>query len=198
MFPHASAAGQPPASPRSRTCGRVRPGHRGTESRRGAGGPRPGNEEETDVEKLRKPLAGIVAVAALAAAVASGTAWANRGRGEPPAVQHTELVGRSILPAETFVPGSAPSGFFTGTTTPIAAPYPGQPVQGFSAVHRNGDGSYLVMSDNGFGSKLNSQDFELRVHRIVPDFETGVTRVVDGGFQLSDPEGHVEWTIWRD
>ena len=36
-------------------------------------------------------------------------------------------------------------------------------------MHRNADGSYLVMSDNGFGAKANSPDFELRVHRIVPD-----------------------------
>jgi hypothetical protein len=152
----------------------------------------------TEVDKLRKPLAGMIAVAALAAAVASGSAWANRGRGEPPAVQHSQLIGRSILPAETFRPGSAPSGFFNTTTAPIPAPYPGQPVQGFSAVHRNRDGSYLVMSDNGFGAKTNSQDFELRVHRIVPDFTSGVTRVVEGGFGLSDPDGHIEWTIWRD
>ena len=105
--------------------------------------------------------------------------------------------GRSCPPRPT-VAGSAPSGYFTGTTSPIAAPYPGQPVQGFSAVHRNADGTYLVMSDNGFGTKPNSQDFELRVHRIAPDFATGVTQVVDGGFGLSDPDGHVPWTIWRD
>ena len=54
------------------------------------------------------------------------------------------------------------------------------------------------MSDNGFGTKTNSQDFELRVHRIVPDIATGVTQVVDGGFGLSDPDRHIPWTIWRD
>ena len=144
---------------------------------------------------------GVVAVvAALGIGVATG-AYAGRGSAPPGpggGVQQAELVGRSVLPAETYRPGSAPSGYFTGTTAPIAAPFPGQPVQGFSGVHRNPDGSYLVMSDNGFGNKANSPDFELRVHRIAADIATGVTTVLDGGFGLSDPDGEVPWTIWRD
>lgn len=140
--------------------------------------------------------AGLAAAAALGATT---VAYAAGGRDDAPrAVQHTELVGRSVLPAETYRPGSAPSGAFTGTTAPIAAPYPGQPVQGFSGVHRKSDGSYLVMSDNGFGNKANSPDFELRVHRIVPNFETGETRLASGGFGLSDPDHKVPWPIWRD
>jgi hypothetical protein len=163
----------------------------------GGAGRRPPHPTQEDI--VRTSLVRTAVAAAVAAAVASAaTAWADRGDQTPPAVQHSELVGRSILPAETYRSGSAPSGFFTGTTTPIAAPFPGQPVQGFSAVHRSADGSYLVMSDNGFGAKTNSQDFELWVHRIVPDFATGVTQVVEGGFGLSDPDGHIPWTIWRD
>ncbi|HKE77217.1 MAG TPA: esterase-like activity of phytase family protein [Acidimicrobiales bacterium] len=141
--------------------------------------------------------AGAVALA-LALGVAAGAAAGGTGDTRPEAVQQARLVGRSVLPAETYRPGSDASGFFTGITTPIAAPFPGQPVQGFSAVHRNGDGTYLVMSDNGFGSKANSQDFELRVHRIRPDTTTGVTTALDGGFGLSDPDHRVPWTIWRD
>jgi hypothetical protein len=107
--------------------------------------------------------------------------------------------GRS--PAETYRPGSAPSGYLTGTTSPIAAPFPGQPVQGFSGLHRQADDAYLVMSDNGFGNKANSSDFELRVHRIVPDLAptgTGATRLGRGGFGLTDPRHRVPWAIWRD
>jgi hypothetical protein len=103
-------------------------------------------------------LAGACGVGAFGGAYAA----AARDDGTPVGVQQSELVGRSVLPAATYRPGSAPSGYFTNITTPIAAPFPGQPVQGFSAVHRNSDGSYLVMSDNGFGAKANSQDFELR------------------------------------
>ncbi|MFH5821247.1 esterase-like activity of phytase family protein [Georgenia sp. AZ-5] len=65
-------------------------------------------------------------------------------------------------------------------------------------MHALGDGSLLAMSDNGFGNKQNSRDFLLAVHRIAPDTGSGETTVLDGGFNLSDPEGHVPWTIWRD
>ena len=146
--------------------------------------------------------AGLVAAVALGATT---VAYAAGGHDDAPrAVQNTELVARSILPAETYRPASAPSGYFTGTTAPIAAPFPGQPVQGFSAVHRKADGSYLVMSDNGFGNKANSPDFELRVHRIVPDLSggtagsPGTTTLASGGFGLSDPRHRIPWTIWRD
>jgi hypothetical protein len=142
-------------------------------------------------------LAAVVALGAVAAG--AGVAYGQqRGGPQTGGVQQAELIGRSVLPAETFRPGSAQSGFFTGITTPVPAPFPGQPVQGFSGVHRNPDGSYLVMSDNGFGAKANSPDFELRVHRIVPDLTTHVTTVVDGGFGLSDPDRLIPWTTWRD
>ncbi|GAA5164419.1 esterase-like activity of phytase family protein [Ornithinimicrobium tianjinense] len=104
------------------------------------------------------------------------------------------LSGWAVLPAETFVPGSEESGAFTGNP---AAPFPGQPVQGFSAVHAVGDGSYLVMSDNGFGARTNSQDFQLRVHHIRPDLVSGEVELLDGGFVLSDPDAHVGWSLWR-
>jgi hypothetical protein len=107
-------------------------------------------------------------------------------------------VARSILPAETFRPGSDPSGFFVAPGGAVPAPFVGQPVQGFSAVHRLADDTYLVMSDNGFGNKANSPDFELRVHHIAADPASGVTTVLDGGFGLSDPDRFIPWTIWRD
>lgn len=77
-------------------------------------------------------------------------------------------------------------------------PYPGQPVQGFSGTHRNADGSYLVMTDNGFGNKANSPDAELVVNRIKPDSDTGQTAHLGTEFVLSDPDHHVSWPIWRD
>lgn len=143
-------------------------------------------------------VGGLAVACGLGAFGGAYAAAAGQGSAPKPAVQHSELVGRSVLPAATYRPASAPSGYFTGITTPIPAPFPGQPVQGFSAVHRNRDGSYLVMSDNGFGTKTNSQDFELRVHRITPDFATGRTRLDTGGFGLSDPDRRIPWAIWRD
>ena len=134
----------------------------------------------------------VVSLAAAATAIAGS-------RSEPDAkAAHTQLVGRSILPAQTYRPGSAPSGFFQTGTTAVPRPYPGQPVQGFSGTHRNADGSYLVMTDNGFGNKANSPDFELVVNRIKPDTATGLTAYLGTEFVLTDPDHHVRWTIWRD
>src|ERR1044072_7357206 len=108
------------------------------------------------------------------------------------------LTGFAALPAQTFVPGSEPSGSQIGTT-PINArppPFAGQPVQGFSGIVRRGDGSFDVLSDNGYGGKNNSADFLLRVHRVRPDFKAGSVRVL-GGFNLSDPRGRVSWPLTR-
>jgi hypothetical protein len=144
----------------------------------------------------RAPFVGALALA-LGLGAASG-AIAGAGDDEPHTVQQVELAGRSVLPAVTYRPGSEPSGFFVSSANGVTSPFPGQPVQGFSAVHRNADGTYLVMSDNGFGNKANSADFLLWVHRIQPDTASGQTTVLDGGFGLSDPDGLVPFPIWRD
>ena len=137
-------------------------------------------------------LGPVLAALTLAAPLAAATpAVADRARPEPPS---PVLAGWAALAPDTFVPGSERSGFFTGNA---AAPFPGQPVQGFSAVHRLPGGDYLAMSDNGFGTKANSPDYLLRVHRIRPDTSRGTIRVT-GGFGLSDPFHRVAATTWRD
>ena len=141
---------------------------------------------------------GAAATAVALSVIAAGTAVGTGPTGAAAAAAHTELLGRSVLPARTYVPGSAPSGFFQTGATAVPRPYPGQPVQGFSGTHRLGDGSYLVLSDNGFGSKTNSQDYELAVHRIQPDTTTGRTAYLGRELTLTDPDRHVAWTIWRD
>ena len=86
-------------------------------------------------------------------------------------VDRPTLVGRSVLPADSFVNGASvpTSGQFitaaSGRTPPF---FNRQPLQGFSAILRQDDGSYLIMSDNGYGAKDNSADFVLRVDRLVP------------------------------
>ena len=139
---------------------------------------------------------GILAAAALAPLVI-GTAVHATPRPDPDPARST-LVGWSVLPTATYVPGSARSGHWTAGNAAIPAPYPGQPVQGFSATHALADGSSLVMSDNGFGAKANSADFDLAVHRIRPDLRTGRTAYEGLVFNLSDPRRYVPWTIWRD
>ncbi|MEU1254532.1 esterase-like activity of phytase family protein [Streptomyces chartreusis] len=108
------------------------------------------------------------------------------------------LTGFASLPAETFVPGSEPSGaaIGAGPFNGIAAPFAHQPVQGFSGVVNRRDGTFDVLSDNGYGNKANSADFLLRVQRIEPDLRGGTVKVL-GGFNLSDPDRHVPFPLTR-
>lgn len=104
------------------------------------------------------------ALAALAAAT-SMNAPAQAPAGPDGGLQHAEPAGRAVLPALTFRPGSEPSGSLIGTApiNGVTPAFEDQPVQGFSGVLRNGDGTYLALSDNGYGSKDNSADFLLRI-----------------------------------
>ncbi len=108
------------------------------------------------------------------------------------------LTAFASLPALTFVPGSEPSGAALGTApvNGVAAPWADQPVQGFSGVLPNSDGTFHVLSDNGFGNKANSADFLLRIHHIAPVPRTGRVDVL-GGLNLTDPDGHVPFPLTR-
>ncbi|NAZ82284.1 hypothetical protein GTR02_10690, partial [Kineococcus sp. R8] len=115
------------------------------------------------------------------------------GQDAPPA--SARLVDRHVLPAATF--GEAvPSGAAIQTANGVAVPFAAQPVQGFSGNLVQPDGSYLVLSDNGYGAKANSADFLLAVHRLAPGAD-GSLAVVPGGFTLSDPDARVPWPLTR-
>jgi glycerophosphoryl diester phosphodiesterase len=111
------------------------------------------------------------------------------------------LVGRAVLDAATFSPGPTSGAQLGGA--PIngqAVPFlDKQPVQGFSAVLDNGRGTFLVMSDNGFGNLENSADYHLRVYTIRPNFKTrtgGVGNISVVSFiELHDPDKHIPFTI---
>lgn len=114
---------------------------------------------------------------------------------------NNHLVGRAVLEADTFATGPT-SGAYIGTA-PIngqAVPFANkQPVQGFSAVLDNGNGTYNVMSDNGFGSLENSADYNLRVYTIRPEFKTrqggsGKIEVVKF-IELHDPDKRIPFAI---
>jgi hypothetical protein len=136
------------------------------------------------------------------------------------------LLGHAILDAGTFVaaPPDAPadarvSGKFTGTgnlrnsvvgstptrtadsppgrATGLSLPFDGQPVQGVSGVVAIGDGSYWALSDNGFGSKRNSPDALLAIHRLRPDFAHGsVTR--EHTLWIRDPRQRIDFRITHE
>jgi hypothetical protein len=91
------------------------------------------------------------------------------------------LLGRAVLPADSFAPGPTSGQFVSGNTNGVATPFDArQPVQGFSAVLQGPRrGTYYVMSDNGFGAKANSADALLRVYAVEPDFHSGTVHPVD-------------------
>ena len=97
--------------------------------------------------------------------------FAMAGVGSCSALGESTLVGWASLPADSFAEGPA-SGNYINERNGRIPPFPDQPIQGFSAVLDNGDGSYLAMSDNGFGSITNSADYNLRAYNIRPDFRT--------------------------
>lgn len=132
--------------------------------------------------------------AAAGAALAVAVLAAARGTGDP------ALEARAVLPALTFAAGP-PSGSLLGTAAinGVTPPFPGQPVQGISALLDGPGETYLAMPDNGYGAKENSADFLLRVYRIRPDFETAQggagTVAVEGFVQLRDPDGRIPFPI---
>ncbi len=86
----------------------------------------------------------------------------------------SRLTGFALLPAGTFSDGPT-SGQFAG---PGAGGNPlplidRQPVQGFSSVlHGPTADSFIVLTDNGFGTQANSADTLLRLYALRPDWRT--------------------------
>jgi glycerophosphoryl diester phosphodiesterase len=113
-----------------------------------------------------------------------------------------ELAGFASLPADTFAAGP-PSGRLLSPGAPSAG-FPSQPVQGFSSIRPDlqRPGWWLVLCDNGFGTKANSSDFLLRIYSIRPDWRTprGGAGTVDVGrmIQLSDPDRRVPFRLVRE
>jgi hypothetical protein len=117
------------------------------------------------------------------------------------AAQAVTLVAFAELPADTFVPGPT-SGQFIEPVNGRKPPFINQqPVQGFSALLENSDGSYLVLSDNGFGNRNNSSDYILSIYEVEPEFRTkeggnGVIHIKKI-VQLSDPENFIPYPTAR-
>ena len=105
------------------------------------------------------------------------------------AASAAELLDRAVLPANSFSTGPTSGQYASGANGNVLPLINKQPVQGFSAVLRGPfKGTYLVMSDNGFGNKPNSPDALLRVYTVKPDFESGAVKPVNrfSGDELAD------------
>jgi hypothetical protein len=110
------------------------------------------------------------------------------------------LLGRAIVPANTFLPGPT-SGQFLGSK-PINGVLPPfrnkQPVQGFSAMVSDGKTGVWVLGDNGFGKAGNSADARLRVYHLQPDWSgrgrPGRVAVLET-FDLRDPQRQLPYPL---
>jgi hypothetical protein len=130
----------------------------------------------------------------------------------PAAAQSSDAPARleafAVLPAGLSVPppAGAPayfrmSGRFAGDGNARVEepgegflPMEGQPVQGISAILAQADGSLIALSDNGYGGRANSADALLMIHRLTPDWQTGLVRRGLTIF-LSDPDGIAPFPI---
>ncbi|MBB4954339.1 hypothetical protein H4S14_002297 [Agrobacterium vitis] len=122
-----------------------------------------------------------------------------------------KLANQVVLPANTIIkaPADAPDFLQTSAkfTTPdrlrakalatvpgmdgarktnLSMPFDGQPVQGFSGIKTMADGTFWSLSDNGFGSKANSADAMLMLHRLKLGWDSGKVERLETVF-LSDP-----------
>jgi hypothetical protein len=134
--------------------------------------------------------------------------------------QPATLAGHVVIPAATFIPAPADapddlkiSGKFTtgkrvdavgtiegrsrGRPTGLKVPFNGQPVQGSSGIKHMPDGSYWVLTDNGFGSKANSPDAMLFLNQYRLNFEKGTADRLATVF-LHDPDKKIPFRIVHD
>jgi hypothetical protein len=130
------------------------------------------------------------------------------------------LAGHVVMPAKSYVaaPKDAPadlqvSGKFTsgkrvealgtveglsaGRPTGVSLPFKGQPLQGHSGIKKMPDGSYWILTDNGFGSKANSPDAMLYLNRYAIDFKAGSMKKLETIF-LHDPDKKVPFRIVQE
>jgi hypothetical protein len=154
---------------------------------------------------LRNLLLAATAVIALSSAQAQ-TEFSSR------------IAGHVVLPAATFIdpPADAPadlriSGKFAngpvrnevigssegrsaGRPTGLKLPFQGQPVQGHSGIKVMADGTYWVVTDNGFGSKANSPDAALFLSHYRMNWNAGTIERIKTVF-LHDPDKKIPFRI---
>lgn len=157
------------------------------------------------VGRRRRPSAGAAAGLLLAAllAGAGGPAVARAySQPEPAGEPLATLIGFATLPADTFTPGPPSGGFRDNGARGQALP--SQPVQGVSAIlpAPGRAGSWLALSDNGYGVRWNSADYLLCWYALKPDWKTsagGSGRVtVEQVVRLADPRVAVPISIVRE
>ncbi|MCA1951801.1 MAG: esterase-like activity of phytase family protein [Hyphomicrobiales bacterium] len=128
------------------------------------------------------------------------------------------IAGHVVMPAESFIdpPADAPAdlkvagkfangpvrneaigsseGKSAGRPTGVKLPFKGQPLQGHSGIKHMADGTYWVITDNGFGSKANSPDAALFLSQYRMNWAAGTVERLKTIF-LHDPDKKVPFRI---
>jgi hypothetical protein len=102
--------------------------------------------------------------------------------------------GQRVDQPESVPANSALSDKAAPRPTGQSLPLEGQPVQGLSGIKNLKDGTFLTITDNGFGSKANSPDVLLMFHVVKPDWKSGAVERVSTLF-LHDPDRKVPFRI---
>lgn len=145
---------------------------------------------QTEVPAVLAGHAALSTYATVEAPKAAGPFLKIAGRFNAGNRQRNEALG--TIEANTFV-GDAKYPRKSGGKLPIK----GQSVQGFSGIVSLGKSEFLALTDNGFGSKLNSQDALLMVHKLKADWATGGVTRLKTTF-LHDPDRKVPFAIQNE
>jgi hypothetical protein len=138
-----------------------------------------------------------VAMGAAGAAAAEATKFPATLMGHAVLAADTSVTAPADAPADLKVAGkfTAPAGrrvdtigaiegtsFLSAKEAPHRTghkmPMQGQSVQGMFGIKSVGDGTYFVLTDNGFGAKANSYDAMLMFRKVKPDWTTGKAELV--------------------
>jgi hypothetical protein len=132
------------------------------------------------------------------------------GYHRPASYQQTQLLQHSVLPAASTRAGSPPSGAFltggrrsdaaaNGVHGPPSGPYfESQPVQGISGLAPAGHGTWWALSDNGYGTRETSADWQLAIYQLDLRFGNSAGAQVVSTVVLNDFDRHVPWKIVCD
>ncbi|HCX81561.1 MAG: glycerophosphodiester phosphodiesterase [Curvibacter sp. RIFCSPHIGHO2_12_FULL_63_18] len=145
---------------------------------------------QTEVTAVLAGHAALPSNTSVAAPKSAGKFFATAGKFAAANRQRTEAL--HSIDGITFV-GDPKYPRKSGGSLPIK----GQAVQGFSGIVSLGKGEFLALTDNGFGSKINSQDALLMVHHVKADWTSGKVTRQKTTF-LQDPDRKVPFAIQNE
>ncbi|WP_138516500.1 esterase-like activity of phytase family protein [Rhodoferax bucti] len=147
-------------------------------------------QAQTEVTAVLAGHAAVPFTTTVKAPKAAGPFFETAGKFNAANRQRTEALGS--IEGISFV-GDPKYPRKSGGTLPIK----GQSVQGFSGIVSLGKNEFLALTDNGFGSKLNSQDALLMVHHVKADWTKGDVARLKTTF-LRDPDRKVPFAIQNE